>query len=96
MEPNVSTNNPLGGDAFDATSRQVQSRLADYRRDLYCGRGAGISDDELLKNTSLRSSVGGIPTAFNRECLHVRTMRMRGKGREADAEAQWAESQFHR
>jgi hypothetical protein len=76
------------------TASTVQARLAAYRRDLYGGRGPGISEQDRLHNTSLRASVGGVPTAVSREELHLRTMRIRGQQTEASAELTWASSQF--
>jgi len=72
----------------------VQDRLAAYRRDLYQGRGPGITEEERLANTSLRADVGGVPTAASREELHLRTMLVRGRRGTAAQEAAWAAAQF--
>lgn len=76
------------------TAITVQARLKAYRRDLYGGRGPGISEREWLHNTSLRASVGGVPTAVSREELHLRTLRIRGQHTDASAELAWANNQF--
>jgi len=72
----------------------VQDILIEYRAKLYAGRGPGISEDEWRANTSLRPTVGGVPTAVSREELHLQTLRARGQAEEAAAEAAWAGSQF--
>lgn len=93
MSTDAATPAPDSADAAD-TARVVRERLDTYRRDLYRGRGSGISEEEWLRNTSLRGSVAGIPTAASRENLHLRTLRIRGELREHDAEATWAAAQF--
>jgi hypothetical protein len=74
-------------------AQTVHEQLATYRRDLYQGRGRGITE-EWLRNTSLRPRVGGIPTAASREELHLRTMRARGELAASAEEATWAAAQF--
>ena len=79
----------------DAVVGSVQQTLARYRSDLCGGRGPGISRADWLANTSLRPTVGGVPTATSREELHLRTLRARGEPARAAAEAVWAAAQFH-
>lgn len=72
----------------------MRELLDNYRRDLYRGRGPGISEQEWLHNSSLRGSVAGVPTAISREELHLRTLRVRGELDQYDAEAAWAAAQL--
>jgi hypothetical protein len=72
----------------------VQDRLAEFRRDLYGGRGPGIPDEERLRRTSLRPEIAGLPTAALREEVHLRTLRARGERVRADLQGAWAAVQF--
>ncbi len=69
--PSGSAQPPSRAERVDTTV----PRLEEYRRDLYGGRGPGISEDEWLRNTSLRATVGEVPTAASREELHLRRRR---------------------
>lgn len=81
-------------DRSAAMARAVQDVLIEYRAELYAGRGPGITQQEWRANTSLRPTVGGLPTAASREELHLRTLRARGQVDEAAAQAGWAGAQF--
>lgn len=79
--------------ADHAAADRVQTRLGEYRQNLYGGRGPGISEEEWLLNTSLRPCIGGVPTAASREELHLRTLRIRGQQVQAQLESTWARAQ---
>ena len=72
----------------------VQRRLAAFRQDLYGGRGPGIPEAQRLRNTSLRPEIAGVPTAALREEVHLRTLRARGDGAQAELQGAWAAVQF--
>jgi hypothetical protein len=72
----------------------VQRELEQLRADIYGGRGPGIGDDELRRRTTLRPCVGDLPTAWLREELRLRTMRLRGDRETAQLEEHWAGAQF--
>ncbi|MCO5973956.1 hypothetical protein NDW01_36760 [Actinoallomurus sp. WRP6H-15] len=76
-------------------ARVVQERIDAFRRNLRGGRGPGVSEEEWLRNSTLRGTVGGVPTAVLREDLRLRTLRIRGERPERlEAEAEWATAQF--
>lgn len=72
----------------------MQQLLASLREGLYAGRGPGIGEAELRRNTSLRPEIAGVPTARRREELHLRTLARRGEVDEAVEEGVWAAAQF--
>jgi hypothetical protein len=74
----------------------VQQRLAEFRRDLYGGRGPGISTLEWRRATRERPTVAGIPTALSREAVHLQTLQARGQLIDLEIESQWAQAQFPR
>ncbi len=78
-----------------ATDHELaQQRLAEFRGDLYGGRGPGISDTEWRRATRERSTVGGIPPAVSREAVYLQTLRARGELADLRIETRWAQAQF--
>ena len=74
----------------------VQQRLAEFRRDLYGGRGPGISTAQWRAATRERPTVAGIPTVASREAVHLQTLQARGQLSDLEIETQWARAQFPR
>ena len=74
----------------------VQQRLAQFRRDLYGGRGPGISTAQWRTATRERPTVAGIPTAASREAVHLQTLQARGQLTDLEIETPWAQAQFPR
>lgn len=72
----------------------VQQQLAAFRASLDPARAPDIDDEQLRRNTSLRAEIGGVPTAWRREELHLRTLARRGEVARAAAEDAWASQQF--
>ncbi|HYZ36666.1 MAG TPA: hypothetical protein VE673_08060 [Pseudonocardiaceae bacterium] len=66
----------------------VQQRLTEFRRDLYGGRGPGITPAEWRAATRERPTVAGIPTAASREVVHLQTLRARGQLIDLEIETQ--------
>lgn len=89
---------PQSGDGMPqraATDHElVQQRLAEFRRDLYGGRGPGITEAEWRRATRERPTVAGVPTALSREAVHLQTLRARGELTDLHIEDQWARAQF--
>ena len=73
---------------------EIQTCLAGYRHDLYGGRGPGIPEEARLRNTSLRPEIAGVPTGALREEVHLRALRARGEGHQAELQRDWAAAQF--
>jgi hypothetical protein len=81
------------GDA--ATDHELaQQRLATFRRDLYGGRGPGISEDDWRRATRERPTVAGVPPAVSREAVSLQTLRARGELADLRIEKDWAQAQF--
>ena len=72
----------------------VERLLAEFRRELYGGRGPGIGEEEWLRSTRDRPTVAGVPPAVSREQIHLRTLQARGERASARIEADWAAAQF--
>jgi hypothetical protein len=81
-----------GGAATD--HELVQQRLAEFRRDLYGGRGPRISEAEWRQATRERPLVAGVPPAVSREVVHLQTLRARGELTDLRIETEWAQTQF--
>lgn len=80
--------------APEAVSAAVGQQIAEFRRELYRGRGPGIGEDERVRHTRNRPDVGGVSPVVSREQNHVNTLRARGEGSSARLEAEWAATQF--
>jgi hypothetical protein len=77
------------------TDRELaQQRLAEFRRDLYGGRGPGISDTEWRQATRERPIVAGLPSALRREAVYLQTLRARSELTDLRIETRWAQAQF--
>jgi hypothetical protein len=74
----------------------VHQRLAEFRQDLYGGRGPGISTAQWRAATRKRPTVAGIPTVISREAVHLQTLQARGQLSDLEIEPQWARAQFPR
>ena len=81
-----------GGAATD--HELVQQRLTEFRRDLYGGRGPGISDTEWRQATRERPLVAGLPSAVRREAVYLQTLRARSELTDLWIETRWAQAQF--
>jgi hypothetical protein len=82
----------LGGAATD--QELAQQRLAEFRRDLYGGRGPGISEAEWRRATRERPTVAGVPPAVSREAVYLQTLRACGELGDLRIEKEWAQAQF--
>ncbi len=78
----------------DQPAAGIQAALVDLREGIYLGRGKGISKAAWRRNTSLRSAIGGVPTATLRERAHLATTRARSARASAEMEGAWAAEQF--
>ena len=99
MTPVNASDQGSGGTAPRAAAADcdlVQQRLAEFRRDLYGGRGPGISTAQWRRATRERPTVAGIPTAVSREAVHLQTLQARGQLSDLEIETQWAHAQFPR
>lgn len=72
----------------------VQRRLAEFRKDLYGGRGPGISETEWRQATRERPIVAGVPSAVRREAVYLQTLRARSELADLWIETRWAQAQF--